>query len=377
MARRICGEENYPAPLLAVAGHGLPGATRPFPTHPVGDDDWDAVLAAAGTNRITGLLVASIEAEVLPATAPQVQAARSTHRARTARVLALEAQLIAVLDLLAGAAIGARVLKGPAVAVLDYQRPELRSFIDMDVLVEAGSFGRAVRVLSEAGFVRTLAEPRPGFDRRFDKGTTMVSPAGFELDLHRTLVLGPWGVRVKLDDLWDEGAEFVVGGRTLRALSPENRLVHACYHASLGDWPLRLGSLRDIAEMLRDGRLGSAAGLRPATDWGVEAVVAAAIVDARRLLGTDATDELTLWAQRYVLSRRDESWLALHTHADKTFAAQALATVRVLPGIRDKVGYLRALAFPDARYTAGRHTSALGRLRYAVSEAVRGRGSRS
>lgn len=27
--------------------------------------------------------------------------------------------------------------------------------------------------------------------------------------------------------------------------------MHACYHAALGDWPLRLASLRDMAEMLR------------------------------------------------------------------------------------------------------------------------------
>ncbi len=31
MARRLCGEDNYPPPLLAVARLGLPGARRTFP----------------------------------------------------------------------------------------------------------------------------------------------------------------------------------------------------------------------------------------------------------------------------------------------------------------------------------------------------------
>ncbi|MCA1704679.1 MAG: hypothetical protein LC808_16010, partial [Actinobacteria bacterium] len=64
-------------------------------------------------------------------------------------------------------------------------------------------------------------------------------------------MLGPWGLLVNLDDLWgDDGQEFVVGGHRLRALSHEYRLLHACYHATLGNWPLRLASLRDIAEMV-------------------------------------------------------------------------------------------------------------------------------
>jgi len=121
----------------------------------------------------------------------------------------------------------------------------------------------------------------------------------------------------------------------------------------LGDWPLRLGSLRDVAEMLRAADQDGAALIRIATGWGVEAVVAAAVVDTHRLLGTAPTGELSSWAQRYVPNRREERRLALYAHADKTFAAQALATVPTLPRLRDKAAYVRALVLPDVRYTAG------------------------
>lgn len=377
MARTICGEEHYPAPLLAVAGHALPGAGRPFPPAPLGEARWTALLSAAATHRVSGLLVSAVHDGAFPATGVQQAQARAVHRAGAARVLALEAELVEVVGLLSGAGIGSRVLKGAAVAHLDHARPELRSYVDIDVLVRAGDVDGAVRVLTAAGFARTLAEPRPGFDRRFDKSITLRSPAGIELDLHRTFVLGPWGLLVDLDALWDEGAEVVVNGRALRALSADNRFVHACYHATLGNWPLRLGTLRDVAEMLRGPHGAALSRLGPASAWGVEAVVAAAVADSRRLLGIRAEDELTAWAQRYVPTRREERWLALHTQEDKTFAAQAFATLRTLPRWRDKLAYARALAMPDPEYTAGRHSSAPARFRYAAAELLRGRGRRS
>jgi hypothetical protein len=376
MGRKSCGEDEYPVPLLAVAGYRLPGAGRAFPEEPLAEQAWAAVLAGARTHRVTGLLNAAISDGALPATQPQAQQAKAAHRSTLMRVMALERELIAVVELLTADGIASRVLKGSAVAHLDYPDPSLRSYIDLDVLVRASDVDHAVAVLSAAGFNRTLAEPRPGFDRRFDKGMTLIPPAGYELDLHRTFVLGPWGRVVDLDQLWDEGQEFRVGGCSVRALSRPNRFMHACYHAALGDWPLRLGSLRDVAEILRRVDRDGASVHRLAASWGAEAVVAAAVADSRRLLGAAPAGAVSDWAERYVPSRQDESWLALHTHADKTFSAQAIATLQVLPRWRDKAAYLRALVLPDVRYTAGRHASALGRFGYAVREIRRGRGAR-
>ncbi|PXY32084.1 nucleotidyltransferase family protein [Prauserella muralis] len=378
MTRRTCDASAYPKPLVALARHRLPGAVASFPAEPLGEQAWHRALAAAQDHRVTGLLHAAITDGALPVTGEQARQAKATHRTAQLRVLILERELARVAGLLGDAGIECRALKGSALARLDYPDPTLRSFNDLDVLVRAGDIDHAAAVLGDAGFVRTLAEPRPGFDRRFDKGMTLLPPAGYELDLHRTFVLGPWGVLVDLDRLWDGGDEFAVGGRTLRALSRPNRFLHACYHAALGDWPLRLGSLRDIAELLRSVDKGPDAGVvrRVAADWGAEAVVAAAVADTVRLLGLDGTGELARWARDYVPDRREEQWLALHTHEDKTFAAQALATLRVLPRWRDRASYLHALVLPDARYTQGRHSSTLGRFAYAVKEIRKGRGAR-
>lgn len=374
MVRRQCSEDNYLQSLLAVAGYGLEGAGGVFPSEPLCDELWALVMRSALTHRLTGLLCAAIDDSVFPATEAQVRDAKAAHTSAMLWVLSLERELLAVIELLTEATIETRLLKGAAVAHLDYSRPEQRSFIDLDILVRAQDFDQAVQTLITSGFVRRLHEPRPGFDRRFDKGTTLVAPAGYELDLHRTFVLGSWGLLVDLDDLWsDDGQEVVVGGRRLHALSPDHRLMHACYHATLGDWPLRLASLRDVAEMVL--RTRHATNIRTlASRWRVEAVVAAAIADTWRLLGLSTSTEVSTWAQRYIPSQQDETELNLYTHVDKTFTAQALSTLHAMPRLYDKAAYVRALALPDRQYIAGRHRSTLARFQYALREARRGRG---
>ena len=366
MRRRLCAEDEYPPGLLAVAGYGLSGALRPFPMEPLGDEAWSALLDAAADHRVTGLLKVATADGAMPATEAQRRAAHAAHRHAQLWVLGLEHALAGVVEVLEGGGVETRVLKGSAFARLDYADPAVRSYVDLDLLVRAAQVDRAVALLGEAGFRRTLAEPRPGFDRRFDKGVTFVAPTGFELDLHRTFVLGPWGALVDPDRLWDDGEPFVVGGRSVRALGRSRRFLHACYHAAIGNWPLRLASLRDVAEHLRAGQDAREI-LEMASAWGVQSLVAAAIADSRRLLGTSGDDALTAWAHRHRPTPRDVAWLALHTRTEKTFAAQALATLSVLAW-SDRIGYVRALLRPSAAYTAGRHRSARERLAYALRQ---------
>ncbi|GAA5114932.1 nucleotidyltransferase family protein [Haloechinothrix salitolerans] len=389
MPRRLCSSAAYPPALPAIAAYRSPDTRLELPREPLAPSAWREVVQGAWRHRVTGALAAAVHDGAMAATDAQRREAVAQHRTAQLRVLFLERELAAIVTRLARAGVPTRVLKGPAYARLDYADPALRSFHDIDLLVRPDDLGRAADTMRAAGYRRTLAEPRPGFDRRFDKGMTLVPPAGYELDIHRTFVLGPWGVLVDIDELWhDNGERLVVAGRPvtpLTTLSLPYRLLHACYHAALGDWPLRLGSLRDVAELLRRvedpaGSAGSPGGSDVARTtraiagrWGVEAVLAAAIADATRLLGLPTTGPLSSWAWAYVPSKRAETWLALHTHENKTFAAQALATVRVLPRWRDKLAYVHALALPNRDYTDGRHRSWLRRFSYAVRQARQGR----
>jgi hypothetical protein len=371
--RRICDVRSYPDHLPAVAAYGLPAVVGRWPDRPVPPGEWPSFLAAVERHRVTGQLERAVADGAFPVTAQQREDMLRSRRTFVLRGMLVDAELVRITAALRAAEVPVRVLKGSAVARLDYADPRLRTYNDVDLLVRPADFPAAVRILQRDGMTRILAEPRPGFDARFDKGTTLRTAAGLEVDLHRTFVLGPWGFRVDLDELWACAETFTIGGTGLDALSPRHRFLHACYHAALGDWPLRLGSLRDVAEQLPGVESDRGSMRATARRWGVESVVAAAVADTVRLLGLPGDTPLRRWAAAHRPGRRDLRWLALHTREDKTFAAQALATVGVLSGVRARVSYVRALALPDAEYVADRHATAGSRLRYGLAQAWRGR----
>lgn len=376
MESDTCLEKLYPEPLLAVASYGLAASSRVLPTRPIAEEAWLAVLESARRNRLTGLLCAAVEDGSLPATHEQMGQARQLQVSAMAWVMRLEHELLAVVDLLTASGVDVRVLKGSAVAHLDYPDPALRSFIDLDVLLRSEQIDRAVGLLTGAGFQRRHPQPRPGFDRRFSKGTTFLSPAGYELDLHRTFVQGPWGLLMDLDDLWDAGEEFEVAGRRIRALSRPARSLHACYHAALGDWPPRLSSLRDVAQMLLVSGQDDRALRALAAHWEAEAVLAVAVSDAWSILGVAESTAASIWAQGYLPKGRDEARLAVYRHGQRTSTAQAVSALSAISGLRDKAAFVRALVLPEVHYIHGRHSSAIARFRYGLAEARRGRGGR-
>ena len=75
---------------------------------------------------------------------------------------------------------------------------------------------------------------------------SLVRLGEFELDLHRTFVTGPFGLTIGLDELFTSGTEISIGTRPLLALSAEHQFLHACYNVALGDYPVRLCSVRDL-----------------------------------------------------------------------------------------------------------------------------------
>jgi hypothetical protein len=318
---------------------------------------------------ITGLLADAVEQGMLPVTASQHAQVRQVHTAHLHTCLLLEEHLLATVELLAGVGVGVRVLKGPAVAHLDYDDPSQRTFRDIDLLVRSEDYDAAVRVLIAAGGARRYREIRPGFDRRFGKGTCVVAPSGYETDLHRTLVMGPYGLWLDLEAVWSSTQPFRLGGRELFALGVEGRFLSACYHAALGDRTPRLGQLRDVAQLLQGApvpvdvdRARAMAGASRG-----EAVVARAVSLAWDGLGLPE-DDIARWARGY---RQD--WIearAMRTYLDRDmgYAARSMMALVAVPGWRAKAAFVRALAFPSPTYGAGRHGTRSRRWQAAIGE---------
>jgi hypothetical protein len=351
---------------LAVAAYGLAGSQLRLPDEPLPDDAWKRLVAEVHHQRLPGFLAQAVGDGAFAVTQAQAHEAAQLHCRSMHLALFLERLLLEVVGDLRDHGIDCRVLKGPALARLDYPDPSLRSFGDVDILVPADQYDAACERLAARGATRRFPEPRPGFDRRFGKGAAFVSDAGLEIDLHRTLVLGPFGLRVRLEDLFARSTPFVVGGHTLLALDAEERFLHACLHAALGTSPPRLLPLRDVAQLLLSGKGDPEALLRRCASWGAQAVVALAVQLAWDAFALADVVELSAWARAYQPTRAERSALDLYTTTRRTYSAQAAAALSAVPGLLAKGAYLRALLFPDPGYLDGRDGGYLRRCRRAA-----------
>ena len=348
--------------LLLVACHRL--ATDHVPlAGPLPAAQWEQLLRAAQLERLTGLLNATIVDGALPVTDEQRQAALAVHRHATLLNLALEGVLVDAVGVLDRAGIDHRVLKGPSVARLDHEEPGLRCFTDVDLLVPSQQLDAVIARLSEAGLTRSDRQLRTGFDQHFGKGATLLTNEGLAVDVHRTLVRGPFGLLVHLDDLWQDPVRFDIAGHELRALPAEVRLLSVCFHAALGDIPARLGPLRDVAELALGGRAADVRVLQLAASWRAEAVVVRALTLAWSALGLTTEVPLVEWARRWSPSRWDRRMIDHYVDPTRSLLGNSLTMLRVIPGAGSKAAYLRAIAFPDAAYLEHRGLGTVGHWR--------------
>jgi putative nucleotidyltransferase-like protein len=113
----------------------------------------DELIEAAKRHGVVALVHDTLKASgVIGQFDPSTRKSLSTSRLRaTAEHLRVSAELASLAQALDSSDIPWAVLKGPAVAWLGYPSPTARWFCDLDVLVGAEDFGRAIDMICEAG----------------------------------------------------------------------------------------------------------------------------------------------------------------------------------------------------------------------------------
>jgi hypothetical protein len=338
--------------LRRIARFGLPGVPDEIDGDETGRVEpgrWPAVIDGIVRQRLGGHAVRSAGAGALSLSSSQLDELMERHEEQLAIDLRLERMLVDCDTALDRAGVETRVLKGPAIAHRFYEDPSLRSFGDGDILVRGEDFDTTIETLIDAGFVRRFAAPRHAFDRRFVKAVALVAGDGLELDVHRALTPGPFGVLFDADEIFRATPDRIeVGGRQLRCLTPELAFVQACAHAVLGDPAPRFVSLRDIAELTR-GHIDTLRTWELFRQFRAEIVAQRAVALVERVLGVALPDEFAQWRQ-YTGTRADRSRLSSYAGNQPRYAAQAAATFWVLPSMRERVAYASALAFPGRAY---------------------------
>lgn len=322
-------------------------STLAAPSSPLAEDAWSALFGEVTAQRVTGLLSWAVASGEWPATDAQADQVAEAHRSWMATAVLLERELLGVADSFDREGVTFQVLKGTAVAHLDYDDPSMRCFGDVDLLIPGHHIEAARDLLIGEGGARAYPEPRPGFDRRFTKGLAITTPRGYEIDLHRTLSAGPFGLALDLKALAAAPDRFPVGARSMAALGRPQRFLHACFHAMLGAAEPRLVPLRDLVETAPRTAVEVEAVRCLAERSAATIVVRRAVEAAQRTLGWRAPLVLRSWVSSIGESSRDHRWLAGYVGAQRAYATQALIAVEAVPGgLDDKAAYLWAVLLP-------------------------------
>ncbi len=316
---------NHPA-VLAAGRHLLPGTTLRADPIVLESDDIEGVRAFCRADRLSGLLATAVGDGAVVVEDERLTAAivEDWHAALEACVV-LEALLVRVRARLDDAAIRWMATKGPAIAHLDFEDPTLRAFGDIDIIVHPDDWRRAIDLLDDD------ALSRPHFHHyvdRFGKGVTVLVD-DMEVDVHRRFAIGRFGVRPDMAECFDNTTQFELASESIPAPSAAIRLLHACFHATLGG-NRELRAFRDVAQIAL-GRPDAVAEVwEIAHRWEVESVVASAVLEAWDRLQLPNNLDIAVQARRIDINRADARALRVFANEDR-FRRQSLTTLGALP----------------------------------------------
>lgn len=312
------------AVLAAITATGFTKATpRPIP---LPEEEFADIRAEVLADRSTALLLAAVAENVVMATAEQVLALTQDWHQQLREAVNAETLLLSVAKQLYEAGIVWAVLKGAGLAHTVYEHPSLRCFADVDVLIHPAHWKAAVKLLdSQASETPQVNK----FVARYGKGRT-VQAGSVELDLHRRLAVGWFGVRCDHRRLLDNPTTFSVAGQSIPVLSPSAQLVHASVHFVLGGNPGPRAA-RDVIVLAANDVV-----LRDAFDLAVKCGLAAVLHTAVKTLWHELDLRQSSTVDKvlaYKCSRQERR--VLNTFATETsFRKQALTALPALQWYR-------------------------------------------
>jgi len=195
-----------------------------------GAADWERELDAIIAGQLSAIALRSIRAAGVGS--PAVLDVLKHHAmALAVRSMRVEAATAGALRCLHDDDLPFAVVKGPAVARF-YDEPGVRPFSDFDLLVSPRSFGRARRLLVDAGYVRepSARQPWDWFERICLEGVNLHSPGGGNVDLHHHVAPWSFGTRVDADAVLASSDPGVLSGVPVRFAAMSDALVIAALH---------------------------------------------------------------------------------------------------------------------------------------------------
>lgn len=357
-AKRYDGKLSLDGSMLntikRLAAYGLVSAADDFQSDPLDDTKWRTVASVVRRNRLCLVAAAAVNSGVFPVSNDQAGQVYDHEEAAVAAILGTERAALHVAELLTSVgSTGAEflILKGAAHSQVLWADPNLRAWADLDVLVSGEHIAAVAELLvGELGATWHDRQDERESAVKFAKSMTFSLPSGVAVDLHRTLVKGPFGELVRQEDLWTSNSTISVGGQPMRGLSVEAMIIHACMHA-LSSELNQLTRLRDIAEGIRrDAATDVDRVMVLARHWDCEAVVASGINRAAEVFNLEPSLELVEWAASNPGSTRQERRMSYYRDQRRTDRIMlVLSRARAMTPLSLRVTYLHNVAFHKGR----------------------------
>ena len=170
--------------------------------------------------------------------------------------LFLTKELGRLLDLFESRRIHALTLKGPVLADIAYGDLNLRSYIDMDILINRPEYNRVRAVLMKEGY---LPHPKVRSLNRMQEKLYVLQHAQYpftkgdytyRLDLHTRVMPQLLQYNMHFDALWDRACEVEVAATPFRTFEAEDMLLVLCFHGVKNRWDM-LKYVCDVSELIR------------------------------------------------------------------------------------------------------------------------------
>ena len=166
----------------------------------------------------------------------------------------LEREFEEVLRRFNSASIPLMLIKGPALAYTVYPKAHLRTYHDIDTLIQPGHIADAHELLTQMGYVfyneyraDAFDEQRTGYNYSLKRSDI---PFPVLIELHTAPHSSEIGTLFERDELWNNANTITIFGQSVRTMSPTDHLLYLCWHYRFHGFT-RLLWLYDLVMMLR------------------------------------------------------------------------------------------------------------------------------
>ena len=270
-------------------------------------------------------------------------------RAHAILSLAMDAELLRLIELFRQCSIEHVVVKGPALSLRAYGVPAARQYEDLDLILRHADIPRAAEILVTAGYDSRISAEAiragkvPGeYYFRHRRSKIIV-----ELHTDRTLRYFP--IPLPIDAYFRRKASLILDGQSVSALSPEDEFILISVHGAIHFWE-RLMWISDIAAMVYN---------HPELDWqriqqaasevGAERMIRVALRLAERLLRVPVPAkmkrEVAIDSGCSRLTEQIETWLPFAGAVPTSLLKRALFRLRMPGRFSVGVAYLARLSF--------------------------------